>query len=394
MSARSIIHVDMDAFFAAVEVRDNPALAGKPLIIGALPRERGVVATCSYEARKYGVRSAMSIKEAYRRCPHGVYMHPSHGKYSAVSRDIKEIWATYTDLLECMSIDEGYLDVTRSAHLFGGAVAIGQDIKARTLAQVGLTCSVGIGYSMMSAKIASEEDKPDGFFQIPDVEALTKLIIDRNVRAIYGIGAQTAAVLDKNGITTVRDILNNQKRVRELMGSHGDSIVRLAQGVDNRAITVAEPAKSIGNEHTFQRDITDFEYLRDALRLIAKKLSFKIRMKGLYCKTVTLKVTFANMVQITRSKSGDHISTTAEIFAVASDLLGKVERKPIRLVGISLSGFSTEPVEQLDMFKTGDIAKNEALEGLLLGLQYKYGINKIVTGREWLVRKNMDNDEV
>jgi len=193
----TIIHIDMDAFFAAVEIRDNPELAGKPLIIGALPSERGVVATCSYEARKFGVRSAMSIKEAYRCCPDGIYMHPNGHKYYEASKQIHKIWADYTDICEHVSLDEGFLDVTGSAHLFGGANAIGYEIKRRTKEEIGLTCSVGVGYSMMSAKLASEEKKPDGFFEIPTPEFLKNLIIDRNVRVIYGIGAKTAEELKR-----------------------------------------------------------------------------------------------------------------------------------------------------------------------------------------------------
>lgn len=391
-ASRLIIHVDMDAFFAAVEVRDNPNLAGKPLIIGALPHERGVVSTCSYEARKFGVRSAMSIKEAYRRCPHGIYMHPNMGKYVAISREIQNIWETYTDVLEKVSVDEGYLDITFSAHLFGGSAAVGRDIKARTASQLGLTCSVGVGYSMMSAKIASEEKKPDGFFEIYDAEALKSLIIDRKSATIRGVGAQTAVVLAKNGIHTVRDILNNPTRVRELLGNQSDAILRLANGIDDRQVATPPKTRSYGREFTFQEDIVDFEYLQDALRLIAKELSFKIRMKGLFCKTVTLKVTYANMKQITRSKSDKHISTTREIFGVACVLLDKIERRPVRLVGISLSGLTREPMEQLSFFDEID-SRREALEDLLLNLQYKYGLEKIATGREKLARARISAEE-
>jgi len=195
---KTIIHVDMDAFYAAVEVRDNPELAGKPLIIGALPDERGVVSTCSYEARKYGVRSAMSIKTAYRLCPHGIYMHPNMHKYVAASNIVHKVWDTYTDLVEHISLDEGFLDVTNSAHLFGGAKRIGHEIKKRVKAEAGLTCSVGIGYSMMSAKLASEEKKPDGFFEIPNPESLKALIMDRSVRIIYGVGAKNCGVSSAN----------------------------------------------------------------------------------------------------------------------------------------------------------------------------------------------------
>ena len=162
---RTIIHVDMDMFYAAVEIRDNSELAGKPLIIGALPHERGVVSTCSYEARTFGVRSAMSIKEAYKLCPHGIYMHPNGYKYIEASSQIHEIWGGYTDIIEYISLDEGFLDVTGSLCLFGGAAKIGHEIKSKVKSHTGLTCSVGIGYSLMSAKLASEEKSLMGFMK-------------------------------------------------------------------------------------------------------------------------------------------------------------------------------------------------------------------------------------
>jgi len=392
---RRIIHVDMDAFYAAVEVLHNPTLAGKPLIIGALPHERGVVATCSYEARKFGVRSAMNIKDAYRLCPHGIYMHPNFDKYVAATGQIQKIWDDYTDVVEHISLDEGYLDVTHSGQLFGGATAIGKDIKRRIAEEVGLSCSVGVGYSMMSAKLASEEGKPGGIFEILDADALTKLIIDRNVRAIYGVGAKSAATLAENGVQTVRDIISNADKVRKLLGKYGYDIVNLANGVDVRRVATVPKSKSLGKEHTFQKDITDFEHLRDALRLMAKRLSYKIRMAGLSAKTVTLKVTYANMVQITRSKSGKdvHVSATREIYETAAALLDKIDRRPIRLIGISLGGLTTEPVEQLNLFEesAGD-HRSPLLEQLLLELQYKYGLDKISSGAEVLARKNLRSD--
>ena len=400
MTARSIIHVDMDAFYAAVEILFDPNLAGEPLIIGALPQERGVVATCSYEARKFGVRSAMNIKEAYRLCPHGIYMHPNMDRYVEASRQVRKIWDDYTDLAEYVSLDEGYLDVTHSAHLFGGAAKIGHDIKLRTQEYVGLSCSVGIGYSMMSAKIASEEGKPGGIFEIADADALMKLIIDRDVRVIYGVGAKSAVTLLENGVHTVRDILTNADKVRDLLGKHGHDIVRLANGIDVRRVATPPKSKSLGKEHTFQKDITDFGYLRDSLLLMAKRLSFKISMGGLSAKTVTLKVTYSNMVQVTRSKTekGVYVRTTREIYGVASSLLDKLERRPIRLIGISLSGLTDEPVEQISLFddeargsmRAGGVTSS--LRDLLIELQYKYGLDKIATAREMLARKNLYGD--
>ena len=384
---RVIIHVDMDAFYAAVEVRDNPDLAGKPLIIGALPSERGVVSTCSYEARKFGVRSAMSIKTAYRQCPHGIYMHPNMHKYVAASNIVHAIWDTYTDLVEHISLDEGFLDVTNSAHLFGGAKRIGHKIKSRVRTEVGLTCSVGIGYSLMSAKLASEEKKPDGFFEIPTPESLRNLIMDRSVRIIYGVGAKTAEALQLIRIHTVRDLIHNRQAAIHLLGNHGKQILELAEGIDERTVTPYADPKSLGKEHTFQQDIGDVDYLKDVLRLLAGELSFEIHQKGLYCRTITLKVTFADMQQITRAKSGEATKKAGEIYAVAASMLDKVERRPIRLVGISLSGFS----EHRQMSFTSE--KEEAMDSALFKIQQRYGRHIIKTGSELGAQKRLNDGD-
>ncbi|MCL1919047.1 MAG: DNA polymerase IV [Peptococcaceae bacterium] len=388
-----IVHIDMDMFFAAVEIRDNPGLAGKPLIIGALPHERGVVATCSYEAREFGVRSAMSIKEAYRRCPRGVYMHPNGHKYVEASRQIHKIWDCYTDLAEYISLDEGFLDVTGSVRLFGGAEKIGREIKCRVRDETGLTCSVGIGYSMMSAKLASEEKKPDGFFQILTPKALRELIIDRSVRVIYGVGPQTEAELHKIGIRTVRDIYNNRDALIRCLGNQGKHILDLADGIDNRIIAVRAKAQSLGKEITFQQDITDREYLKDVLRLIARKLSFQIRLDGVFIRTITLKVTFKDMKKITRSKSGDDTNKADVIYKTAAALLDKVERRPIRLVGISLSGFSEGEARQLSLFDdVGSAKESGKLDEVTMELQQKYGLDILKSGSEMMAEQRLGMD--
>jgi len=384
---KTIIHVDMDAFFAAVEVRDNSELEGKPLIIGALPHERGVVSTCSYEARKFGVRSAMSIKEAYRRCPQGVYMHPNMQKYKEVSSKIHGIWCDYTDIVEYISLDEGYLDVTGTAHSFGGVRSIGLAIKDRTKSETGLTCSVGIGYSMMTAKLASEEKKPDGFFEIPNPESLRNLIIDRNVKIIYGIGIKTAEKLQNAGICTVRDIYCNKQKVIRLLDNHGRQIIEFAEGTDNRQVTpyYEGEAKSIGREHTFQHDITDFTLLKDALILIAKELSLKLRLEGIYCRTVTLKVKYGNMQSITRSKSGNATNKADLIYKTAAVMLDTVDKRSVRLVGISLSNFAESDFRQLTLEDMSSIhveKRKEELDKALLDMQRKYGGDIIKTGSE------------
>jgi len=395
---QTIIHIDMDAFFAAVEVRDNPELKGKPLIIGALPHERGVVSTCSYEARKYGVRSAMSIKEAYRRCPHGIYMHPNGEKYVAASKIIRKIWLTYTDLAEFVSIDEAFLDVTGTEHHFGGAKKIAFEIKERTKLETGLTCSVGIGYTMMSAKLASEEKKPDGFFEILSAEALKDVIIDRNVRIIYGIGPKTAEALQIGGISTVKDMLENKDSVIGILGNSGQHYINLAEGKDERKLTpyYEGEAKSISRETTFQHDITDFDYLKDALRLLAKELSLNIRFDSTFARTVTLKVKYSNMKLITRSKSGEVVNRAKDIYDIVASMLDSVEKKPIRLIGIGLSGFEESEYQQLtldDISTKKDVVKNETLDKTLLELQRRYGGDIIKSGNEIIAEKRFKYEE-
>ena len=388
----------MDAFYAAVEVLDDPGLSGKPLIIGALPHERGVVSTCSYEARKYGVRSAMSIKEAYRLCPHGIYMHPNMYKYKAASDRIHKIWLAYTDLIEFISLDEGFLDVTGTAAHFGGVKNIGLAIKERTKEETGLTCSVGIGYSMTSAKLASEEKKPDGFFEIPDAEALKALIIDRNVRVIYGVGPKTAETLQRAGISTVRDILTKKRAVIEVLGNHGQDIIDLAEGVDDRRVTpyYEGEAKSISREQTFQHDVTDIDYLKDALRLLARELSLKLRLEGIFARTITLKVKYSNMKLITRSKSGDAINRAKDINKIAVSLLDTVEKRSIRLIGIGLSGFAESDLRQMtldDLSSQRDDSRKETLDRTLLELQRRYGGDAIKTGNDLIAEKRFENEE-
>ena len=392
---KQIIHVDMDAFYAAVEARDNPDLRGKPLIVGALPHERGVVSTCSYEARVFGVRSAMSIKEAYRLCPDGIYMHPNPEKYKKASDIIHNIWSSYTDTVEYISLDEGFLDVTGSAGLFGGAKSIAYEIKRHTNAETGLTCSVGIGYSKMSAKLASEEKKPDGLFEIPDVAALQTIIMDRNVRIIYGVGPKTAKALQTIGVNTVREVLENRDSVTRLLGNQGKQIILLAKGIDERDVTRhgETDAKSLGKEHTFQQDITDFGYLKDVLRLTAKELSLQIRLEGVFIRTVTLKVTYSDMKRITRSKSGEALNGAKEIYDIAASLLEKIAKRPIRLVGISLSGFSESDLRQLTFADIKNDKKKEALDKATLALERRYGGGVIKTGGEIAAEKRFEQED-
>lgn len=401
MSERKIVHVDMDAFFAAVEMRDNPSLRGKPLIIGALPEERGVVSTCSYEARKYGVRSAMNIKEAYRRCPHGIFMHGNMYKYVEASKTIHEIMKKYTDIIEFVALDEGYMDVTASEWLFGGAENIGRELKKQIFDSVGVTCSVGVSYSMMSAKIASEEKKPDGFFVIPDRAALLSLISGRPVGIIGGVGRKTEERLRHMGIVRVKDLLNTPKELLSPLGVQGTEILKRASGMDDREVVPESAAKSVGREHTFQQDITDTEMLEDTLFMLSSDVAYRLKKNGTRGRTVTLKIKYADMKGITRSKSGEASNSRRYIYSCASELLKRLRpTKAVRLIGVSVSGLQDEAAgeyRQLSLFDTPEAdeaeEKTEALENTVYMLHAQYGRGMLKTGKELKIQKKAEKNK-
>ena len=375
-----ILHVDMDAFYASVEIRDNPELAGKPLIIGSLPTERGVVATASYEARKYGVHSGMNIKEAYRLCPKGIYMHPNFDKYRAVSDQLHDIWNDYATAAESIALDEAYLNITETAGDWDGARKIAETIKRRTREEVHLTCSVGIAYSKTAAKTASEEKKPDGYFEIRTPEDFVDLIIDRDVRALYTVGARTAEKLKRVGIATVRDVRDRQDEVVRLLGKHGAHITRMAYGIDDRKVVPYDPldTKSISRELTFQEDVSDFGLLDDVLFLLAMSVERRAKRKGLHGRGVTLKVTYADMKNITRSRIVVSSDSAATIWQEARDLLGQIEKRPVRLIGAGVYNLTGDDGWQMsleDYLEESIDEKQQIIDSKLAELGERYHLD-------------------
>lgn len=347
---RIIIHVDMDAFYASVEMRDNENLRGKPLIIGAMPNERGVVATCNYEARKYGVRSAMNIKEAFRRCSKGIFMHPNFDKYREVSNKLHEILESYTDITEYIALDEGYLDLTNRVSSWEEACEIARLLKERIRKELGLTCSVGVAYSKTAAKTASEEKKPDGFFEIPNRDKFIELMSEKDVRALYTVGEKTAQKLYSFGIKTVRDLQSRQGEVIRLMGQQGRYLADLSFGIDDRKVTPyrQEDTKSISKETTFQEDVFDFTFLEDVLFLLALRVANRAKKLGLYGEGVSLKITYSNMKTITRSALiTGNTGSAYVIYENALKLLGNVPRGSVRLIGTGLYHMCEEDGRQL-----------------------------------------------
>ncbi len=385
-----IIHVDMDAFYASVEARDDPALRGKPLIIGALPRERGVVATCSYEARKFGIHSAMNIKEAWRLCPGGIYMHPNFDKYRLVSDQLHRIWNAYATAAESVALDEAYLDVTEKAGNWDKACEIARLIKRRTRQELGLTCSVGVAYSKTAAKCASEEKKPDGYFEIPTPEAFVALIRDRDVRVLYTVGDRTAEKLNRAGIRTVRDIQERPGEVVRLLGKQGAWIARVASGEDFRPVTAWRPedAKSISRELTFQEDVSDRAFLGEVLLLLSLSVERRAGRVGLYGEGVTLKVTFSDMKTVTRSRMMEATRDALDIHARALELLGQVPERPVRLIGVGISRLTGDRVLQMRFDGSPEKAEQdekrlpEALEALhrRYGLDFAGNLDRIFHG--------------
>ena len=375
-----IIHVDMDAFYASVEIRDNPALRGKPLIIGSLPTERGVVATCSYEARKYGVHSAMNIKEAYRLCPKGIYMHPNFDKYRQVSAQLHDLWNAYAEASETIALDEAYLDVTKTAGGWDEACRMARTIKRRTLEELGLTCSIGVAYSKTAAKTASEEKKPDGYFEIQTAKDFVSLIIDRDVRVLYTVGAKTAEKLNRSGIRTVRNIRERQEEVIRLLGKQGRWLTRLAFGEDDRKVSPYRPedAKSISRELTFQSDVDRFDYLQDVLFLLALSVERRAARVGLYGEGVVLKLTYSDMKSITRSRLIPSSRSAAVIYAEADRLLDQVNQKAVRLVGVGVYHLVGEYGRQMrmdDYLPEIQTRRQAEIDTALAALGHRYGLD-------------------
>ncbi|MEZ6017262.1 MAG: DNA polymerase IV [Planctomycetota bacterium] len=333
-----MLHVDMDAFYASVELRDNPSLEGLPVCVGGPAASRGVIAAASYEARKYGIRSAMATATARRLCPDLVLLPPDFDKYTAVSRQIMEIFRRYTPLVEPLSLDEAFLDVTGSERLFGDAIEIGRRIRADILRETGLIASVGVAPTKFLAKLASDLDKPDGFRVILPDEV--RAVLDPlPVSKIYGVGPRTAERLQRLGVRTVRDLASRpREEVAREFGASGTWIHDLASGIDQRRVTPRRDEKSRGVERTFSKDIADRDELRALLLSFCEEVAFHLRHKGLRGRTVTLKARFGDFRTVSRSKTLDFPTNLGpRLYAVTRELLEKVEARPLRLLGVQVS---------------------------------------------------------
>lgn len=340
---RKIIHIDMDAFYASVEQRDNPELRGKPIVVGGLPEGRGgVVATASYEARKFGIRSAMPSKRALQLCPHAIFIRPRFDAYKEASRHIREIFQRYTDLIEPLSLDEAYLDVTEDKLGIGSAIEIAVQIKQAIRDELQLTASAGVSINKFVAKIASDINKPDGlkFIGPSAIEAFMETL---PVEKFYGVGKVTANKMKKMGLHTGADLKKlAQEDMKQHFGKAGSFYFNIVRGIDDRPVQPHRETKSMGAEDTFPYDLTEVEEMNAELDKITETVVKRLKRYELQGRTITLKVKYSDFRQITRNRSftkpvadADTIAATAKELLLASG----IDEVKIRLLGISLSNF-------------------------------------------------------
>ncbi|MFP4017421.1 MAG: DNA polymerase IV [Halanaerobiales bacterium] len=381
--ALEIMHIDMDAFFAAVEQLDNPELKGKPVIVGGIGLDnRGVVSAASYEARKYGVHSAMPMIQARRLCPDGIYLSGRHHRYSEMSRKIFDIFYEFTPLVEGISIDEAFLDLTGCHRLFGDSIEIGKKIKDQIQERLGLTASVGLAPNKFLAKLASGMDKPDGFFIIPE-DRISEILEPLPVGKIWGVGKKTEEALKKKGLDTIAKIKKlSINELEAMFGKMGFQLYHLARGIDNRSVEVDNQIKSISHEETFQEDLTDKNQILSSLLRMSSKVSRRLRKKGLEGNTIYIKVRYGDFTTYTRRITVSIATNdTDKIYRTGLRLLEREEllNKPVRLLGIGVSNLYEENRKQLSLFN--DNIKADKLTKTIDGLKDKFGDNSVFRAR-------------
>lgn len=379
----TIIHIDMDAFYASVEQRDNPAYQNKPLIVGGTSN-RGVVSSASYEARAFGVKSAMPIITAKKLCPQAICILPNMQAYQNESEKILNIMYRYTPMIEPLSLDEAYLEVGGSKRLFGSAEVIGKKIQAAILKELGLSCSVGVAPNKFLSKIASEMKKPKGFFVI-EWENRHSILDPLPVTAIGGIGKKTAEIVLALGIRTIKDLRTTPLSVlQSCLGNQAEYFLRMANGEDDRPVTLPQNPLSIGREETFGEDIYRADHLKSHLQELVDEVASRLRHQKFSAHTITLKIKYADFTLITRSNTNEKAtSQTKEIYEIGLMLLEKVpdiHKKGVRLIGISASQLTNIETGQLYLFEEPADEKQQAIDKVMDNIRARYGHKIIFPG--------------
>lgn len=389
----------MDAFFASVEQLHHPEWKGKPVIVGADPKQgkgRGVVSTASYEARKFGIHSAMPISKAYRLCPQGIYVVPHGNLYSDYSKRIIEILYHFTPAIEVIGIDEAFLDVSGSVHLFESMENLAKEIKKQIRGQTGLTASLGIAPNKSVAKIASDFQKPNGLTIVP-ADKIQSFLDPLPITKLFGVGKKTYEALQKLGIYTVKDLRNYPDSYLESKyGEAGTHLYRMARGVDNRDVQIHEEIKSISNETTFETDQVDSDVLLNTLLHLSAKVSQRLRKRKLKGKTIQFKIRFDDFTTFTRRKTlANYTHLTDDIYEIGKKMLEEFHpiqshsgsERPVRLIGIGISHLVDEKGTQISLWDIQN-EKKHALAKIVDQLQEKFGKSAIVHANTILLKKN------
>ncbi len=389
-----ILHVDMDAFYASVEQRDDPSLLGKPVVVGGTAEGRGVVAASSYEARKFGIYSAMSAHRAKQLCPHAVFIRPRIDHYAAVSNQLRVIFEEFTPLIEPLSLDEAFLDVTASESLLGPAPQIGQQIKSLVQEKLRLTASVGVAPNKFVAKIASDLKKPNGFVVVM-ADQIQTFLDPLPVGRIWGVGKVTAQVFKRFAISTIGQLRQLSKEtLTELFGASGEHYWQLSHGIDNRLVVPDREAKSISNETTFAEDIREVDDLKAWLVNLVEQVGRRLRNQDRMGRTIELKIRFSDFKFLTRSMTlGRSTNITSELLEAGIELLCNRLPKnhlPVRLIGFGVSNFDQSNMMQLQLFDESEREQQRSLDKVTDQIAKKFGKQALhrATGMNKAVERN------
>jgi DNA polymerase-4 len=391
MESLTVIHFDLDAFYASVEQLDNPELQGEKVIVGG-NRDRGVVCACSYETRPFGVRSGMPIRQALQLCPEASVLPVRMARYQEVSQRVFQIYYSYTDLVEPLSIDEAFLDVSGSISLLGDALTIARRIKKDVRDTTGLTLSAGVATNKLLAKLASDYGKPDGLFLLTR-EMVDEFLLPLPVSSLWGVGSKTQGRLNELGVNTVRELRGIRlETLQRLFGENtAYRLHSMARGFDERKVEPPGSAKSVGRERTFGADTRDLAGLEKEILKLADQVGSRLRSKNLKGRTITLKVKYADFHSLTRSRTLSEATCHGpEIYRAARELFRSLDNrgKAIRLLGVTVSGFGGEEKTQLFLFEAGENKRLFDLDKSLDRIREKYGEDSILPGTL------LDEDEV
>lgn len=371
-----IFHVDMDAFFPSVEVLLHPEYKGKPLVVGADPKGRGVVSSCSYEARKYGIHSAMPIGQAYQLCPHAVFVKGTPGAYCEYSRKIKEVFLKYSPVVQMMSLDEAYLEMTGLEKFYGDMLKTAEKLQREILDVTGLSCSIGIARSKVTAKVASDYKKPGGITYVLDRER--EFLHPLPIRSLPLIGPKMQQSLHAMGITSIGQVADLEEKVMEqLFGKHGTTIWEYANALDGGKIKAARDVKSVGREKTFPQDVVEYDTVKKALVYVLERALYDMRKSKFQAKTVTLKLRYGDFKTVTRARTLEPGDTFSHFFPALEDLLNETWKRKvrIRLIGVRFTSLSDN--SQQELFAPHSQLKRQKVDEKIDHLRERYGFHII-----------------